>query len=238
MKNCEFRFFRDDGELARSAAGAWLELVPKGPKPCFVALSGGRIAPVFYAAIVEESRRMAVSLGQTHFFWADERCVAPDDPESNFRLANEQLFQPLAIALSRIHRIRGELPGAKAESEANAEIRRVAPINSDGVPMFDMIFLGIGPDGHTASLMPNAPPEVEDATDPYVYVSNSPKPPLERITLTYPVMAAARNVWALIAGKDKEQALRESLKTGARTPFGRVLESRKETKIFSSVALS
>ena len=238
MKNCEFRFFAGDSDLAQTAAKEWLQLAAaKFPKGHSVALSGGRIATAFYSAVVEEARNLKFTFDHVHFFWSDERCVPPGDAESNFRLANENLFQPMAIALDRIHRIKGELEPAQAVELANADMRAL-PVTTDGLPVLDMIFLGIGPDGHTASLMPNATPEVERSPGPYVYVDNSPKPPPQRITLSYPAIAAARNVWALVAGEGKEEAIRESLRPGARTPFGRVLEGRKETKIFSSVPLS
>ncbi|HWD21023.1 MAG TPA: 6-phosphogluconolactonase [Verrucomicrobiae bacterium] len=237
MKNCEFRFFHDDAELAHAVAREWLQLAAKSGKLHTVALSGGRIAPAFFAAVAEESRRQKISLSHAHFFWVDERCVPADDAESNFRAADENLFQPLAVALDHIHRVRGE-SGAAAVETANAELRRVAPAGPDGLPVLDLVLLGIGPDGHTASLMPNATPEVENSREPYVYVDNSPKPPPRRITLTYAAICAAKNVWALVAGEGKEEALRQSLKTGARTPFGRILECRQDTKIFSSVPLT
>jgi 6-phosphogluconolactonase len=238
MKNCEFRFFGNESELAQAAAREWVQLAAsKFSAGHSVALSGGRISSAFFAAVVEEARSLKFTFNHVHFFWADERCVAPDHADSNFRIANEALFQPLAIALDRIHRIKGELPPSKAVDLANSDIR-ILPSAGDGLPLLDMVFLGIGPDGHIASLMPNALPEVENGRGPYLYVPNSPKPPPERITLSYAAICAARNVWTLITGEGKEQALHESLQPGARTPFGRVLEGRKETKIFSTVALS
>jgi len=95
-------------------------------------LSGGRIAQIFFAAVVEQARARKTGNGDTpslpsnvHFFWADERCVPPDDAESNFKLANELLFLPLKISENQIHRIHGELPPDKAAELATAEIRRV-----------------------------------------------------------------------------------------------------------------
>jgi 6-phosphogluconolactonase len=237
MKNCEFRFFANDKELAKTVAREWVQMAAsKFSMGHSVALSGGRIAAPFFDAVVEESRNLKFAFNHVHFFWADERCVPPNDTESNFRVAHEHLFQPLAIALDRIHRIKGELDGNKAVEAANADMR-ILPM-AGGLPALDLIFLGIGPDGHTASLMPNALPGVETGRGPYLYVTNSPKPPPRRITLSYEAIAAAKNVWALVAGEGKEEALHDSLRTGARTPFGRVLESRKETEIFSSVPLS
>jgi len=238
MKNCEFRFFHNDAEAARAVAAQWVARVAVSPATHTVAFSGGRIAPVLFSAIVDEAHARKAPLSQVHFFWADERCVPPEDPESNFRLANEHLFQPMAIALDKIHRIRGELDGRKACEIANAEIRRVIPAAPEALPALDVVILGMGPDGHTASLMPDATEEIQESKDPYVYVETQAKPPPRRISLTYAALAAAKNVWGLIAGEGKEKAVRDSLRTGARTPFGRVLESRKETPIFSSVPLS
>jgi len=238
MKNCEFRFFATDAELAQAAARQWLHLAStKFAQGHSVALSGGRITPAFLAAVVEEARQLKFTFDHVHFFWADERCVPPDDAESNFRLANESLFQPLAIALDHIHRIKGELDPNKAVQLANDDLRALPPAG-ENMPLLDIVFLGLGPDGHTASLMPNASPEIEENPGPYLFVPNSPKPPPRRITLSYKALWAARNVWALVAGADKEEALRLSLRTGARTPFGRVLEGRKQTEVFSSVPLS
>jgi 6-phosphogluconolactonase len=238
MKNCEFRFFPTDGELAQAAAKEWLHLAAsRFALGHSVALSGGRIAPTFFSAVVEEARQLKFAFNHVHFFWADERCVPPDDAESNFRVANESLFQPMAIVLDRIHRIKGELGGPKAVELANADLQRL-PVSEEGMPVVDLVFLGIGTNGHTASLMPNAPPEVEEGRGPYLYVENSPTPPPQRVTLSYQAIWSAKHVWALVAGEGKEEAIRESLRTGARTPFGRVLEGRKETKIFSSVPLS
>src|SRR5208282_1519281 len=132
-----------------------------------------------------------ISLRNVDFFWADERCVPPGHPESNYLLAKENLLQPLAIAPDKIHRLKGELPPAAAVAEANATIQRIAPKNSAGVPVLDVIFLGLGEDGHIASLLPNAPASAVHAQAPYLRVANSPKPPPDRISLSYAAIAAA-----------------------------------------------
>ena len=108
MNNFELISFASADELARAAAGAWLDEIEsanRAGKPHCVALSGGRIAQKFFASVVEQAKARKIGDGGTpslpanvHFFWADERCVPPDDPESNFKLANELLFAPLKIA--------------------------------------------------------------------------------------------------------------------------------------------
>ena len=120
MKNFELISFATADELARTVAGKWLDEIASANRtanPYCVALSGGRITQKFFAAVVKQAKVLKIGGGGTpslptnvHFFWADERCVPPDDEESNFRLANELLFAPLKISESQIHRIRGELP--------------------------------------------------------------------------------------------------------------------------------
>jgi 6-phosphogluconolactonase len=100
-----------------------------------------------------------------------------------------------------------------------------------------VIFLGLGEDGHIASLMPNASPAVLESREPYLHVSNSPKPPPNRLTMSYPVLAAAKNVWALVTGAGKAEALRDSLKPDGKTPFARVLRSRPQTVIYTDLPI-
>ncbi|HET7623769.1 MAG TPA: 6-phosphogluconolactonase [Verrucomicrobiae bacterium] len=238
MQNFELKFFPDSAELSRAVTAAWLEKVAAANhagKSHFVALSGGRITQIFFPTIVEQSRARAISLERVHFFWADERCVPPDDRESNFRAARELLFEPLKISEKQIHRVRGELAPAEAAKAAETEIRGIAPLENSGQPMLDLIFLGLGEDGHTASLFPNEPEEISNSKAVYRAVLNSPKPPPERVTLGFPALAAAREVWMLASGKGKTKALNESLSPNGKTPFARVLRSRSHTRIFSDV---
>jgi 6-phosphogluconolactonase len=227
--------FDDELALSRAVAADWLALVRQTSRPYLAALSGGRIAKTFFATITELALASGNPLANVHFFWADERCVPPNDPDSNFRLADENLFRPLRVSPDKIHRIKGELPPELAAAEASGELRKIAPKNRSGIPVLDMIFLGIGPDGHTASLMPNSKPSVLLNREPYVHVDNSPKPPPNRISMTYPILAAAREVWTLIDGEGKSEALRESLRIGGQTPFARVLQSRRRSRIYSDV---
>jgi 6-phosphogluconolactonase len=237
MKNFELKTFPDDAELARAAAQDWLALLSKSSAAHLAAISGGRIARTFFCAVTELMKTSRVSLQNVDFFWADERCVPPNHPDSNYLLAQENLLQPLAIAPEKIHRLKGELPPVAAVAEANATIQHIAPMNSAGVPVLDLIFLGLGEDGHIASLMPNAPAATVNSQAPYLRIENSPKPPPNRISLSYAAIAAAKNVWVLAAGAGKEEALRQSLQPGASTPLARVLQSRTQTVIYSDVAL-
>src|SRR4030095_12198446 len=228
-----------DVELAQVAADAWLDSVliaNERNNSQHVALSGGRAAQKFFQAIAAGSKQRAVSLANVHFFWADERCVPPKHPESNFDLANNFLFQPLSISADRIHRVPGEESPDKAAAIATAEIRRIVPAHPSGDPVLDIIFLGMGEDGHVASLFPNLQMKQSKESDVYFPVV-APKPPPHRITLGYGPLQTARDVWVLASGPGKERALLSSLSEEGATPLARVLQTRAKTKIFTDISV-
>ena len=247
MKNFDLISFATADELARAVACAWLdeiEAANRAGKTHCVALSGGRIARKFFASVVEQAKARKIGDGGTpslptnvHFFWADERCVPPDDPESNFYLAKEQLFGPLKIGDAQIHRIHGEDSPEAAATAASTEIAQIAPLNETGLPVLDIIFLGMGGDGHVASLFPSDPDVLISDRAIYRAVKNSPKPPPNRVTLGYSVIAAAKQVWVLVSGTGKEAALCESLSPKGRTPLARLTQFRTRAKIFSDFPL-
>jgi 6-phosphogluconolactonase len=240
MANFELISLASADELASRAASAWLDEIEsanRAGKAHCVALSGGRITQKFFIMTVEQAKARKISFERVHFFWADERCVPPTDPESNFKLANELLFTPLKIPASQIHRIRGEDSPQVATKLAEEELGRIAPAAKNRKPALDLIFLGMGEDGHVASLFPSATPEILDCTSPFLAIENSPKPPPRRISLSYAAIAAAKQVWVLAFGAGKEVALRESLMPGGQTPLARVVQSRPHVRIFSDINL-
>jgi 6-phosphogluconolactonase len=239
MQNFELISFASADKLAQDVAGAWLDEIAaaeRAARPHCVALSGGRIALKFFTSVVAQTKTRKISLGLVHFFWADERCVPPDDAESNFRTAHELLFAPLRINDAQIHRIHGEDSPEIAAQKATMDISHVAPKNSAGQPILDLIFLGMGEDGHVASLFPGKM-EGKMPADIFCAVNNSPKPPPDRVTLSYAAIAAAKNVWVLASGAGKETALRESLSPSGKTPLAKVIQSRAQTKIFADFSL-
>jgi 6-phosphogluconolactonase len=228
--------FASADELARAVASAWLdeiEAANRAGKTHCVALSGGRIARNFFAAVAEQAKVRTVAFGHVHFFWADERCVPPDDPDSNFHLAKELLFDPLKIGDAQIHRIHGEDSPEAAATAASTEIAQIAPLNEASQPILDIIFLGMGEDGHVASLFPGEPDVLILDKIIYRVVKNSLKPPPNRVTLGYTTITPAKQVWVLVSGAGKETVLRESLSFKGRTPLARVTQFRTRTKIFS-----
>lgn len=227
-------------EISCAVAQAWLAEIASANQAgriLCVALSGGRITLKFFAEVVKLSRALQISLAGVHFFWADERCVPPNDPESSFGAAQTTLLHPLGIAADKIHRILGEQAPERAAAFANAEIQRVVPTNATGEPVFDLVFLGLGEDAHVASLFPGDREAVGSNPAAYRAITNSPKPPPNRVTLSYAALAAARQVWVLASGSGKENALRDSLQAGSRTPLGRVLAMREQTRIFTDVKI-
>ena len=237
MEKFNLTSFKTTDELASHVASLWLDEIEKparaGRRHC-VALSGGRITKNLFNSVVQQAQTRATLFESVHFFWADERYLPSDDPESNFRLAQEQLFAPLGIHGNQIHRIRGEDTPEVCVKSAEEELCRIAPHNSAGCPTLDLVLLGMGEDGHVASLFPNTPAKIANHSDPFVFIDHSPKPPPRRVSLSYTAIAAARLVWVLISGPGKEAALRESLSSG-KTPLGRVIQSRQNTWIFSQI---
>ena len=239
-KKFELISFSGPDALAAAAAAAWLDEIEsanRAGKAHCVALSGGRITQKFFLSAAEKGIARRVSFDRVHFFWADERCVPPDDPESNSKLAQDLLFAPLRISEANIHRLRGELEPEEAVAVANTEIRRIA-LNQNGEPILDLVFLGMGEDGHVASLFQNArftAGKNAKCNGPFIFVSDSPKPPPRRISLNYNAIAAARQVWVLASGAGKEDALDRSVNAEGETSLGRVIQSRQMTKIFVDI---
>ncbi len=237
MSRFELISFADSNDLARTAAGAWLdevEAASRSDAPYCVALSGGRIAGRFLSATADLAKARGLTWKSAQFFWSDERCVGPTDPESNYGLARQHLLGPLRIPDRQIHRVRGEVSPEAAAEEAAVEICRIAPRRAGGQPTLDLIFLGLGEDGHVASLFPGESQAVMASKAVFRPVI-APKPPPRRITLGYPAIAAARQVWVLASGSGKEYALRESLTGAGATPLGRVLSLRDRTQVFTDI---
>ncbi|MBA4149876.1 MAG: 6-phosphogluconolactonase [Verrucomicrobia bacterium] len=241
MNTYELKQFPTDKELARTAAKdftAQIEQANQQGSQLLVALSGGRITKQFFIFTMEEIQRSNTSMDLIHFFWADERCVAPEHPDSNFALANEFLFEPLQLKPENIHRLKGELPSEEAVANANAELQKLASEQNRSAEL-DLILLGMGEDGHVASLFPNATLETIQCTTPFLAINNSPKPPPERLSLSFAAIKTAKDVWVLASGSGKETALRQSLKPGApETPLARVLQSRGTSSIYTDLNLT
>jgi 6-phosphogluconolactonase len=182
-----------------------------------VALSGGSTPRRSYQLLAAEPLRTQVDWECVEIFWGDERCVPPDHPDSNYRMAREAMLEHLPIPAEHIHRLEAE----RADREAAARdyettIARVFDVTIGGQPpAFDLILLGMGPDGHTASLFPHT--KALDETTRWVVVNFVAKFNTDRLTLTRPIINRAREVLFLVAGADKAERLAEVL-TGPADP--------------------
>jgi len=232
------RFDRAE-ELAEAAAAAWLERIQAAQRentPQYVALSGGRIARAFLSCAAGLAAAQEGAFANTHFFWADERCVPPDHNESNFGLVNRCLFSRIDIPSDFIHRVPGEAQPAEAARKAGIEMKTIVPRDEKGLPVLSLVILGMGEDGHVASLFPGGPVLCQ-AAEVYLPIS-APKPPPFRVTLSYSVIYSAKEVFVLASGPGKQRALEQSLAVDSVTPLGRVLGVRKQTTIWTDITNS
>ena len=176
-----------------------------------VALSGGSTPKLLYQQLADPSTRTQVDWSQVHFFWSDERAVPMDHADSNFRLAYDTLLQPLNVPATNIHRLTGEHSDLdRAAKEAQADLARTAGVSAEGgAPVLDLVLLGMGADGHTASLFPRTAAVREQQR--WIVANEVPQLATERLTFTAPLINAARQVWFLVTGADKADRLAEVL---------------------------
>ncbi len=173
-----------------------------------LALSGGSTPRRTYELLADEP----VDWSGVRVWFADERCVGPDDPESNYRLAAETLLAGASIPPQHIHRMRGELGPEEGARQYALELSEHAPASAgEQVPLLDLVVLGIGPDGHVASLFPGAATLDAGEHALCLGVSDSPKPPPERITLSLAVLRAAGRCMLLATGAGKSDAVNAML---------------------------
>jgi 6-phosphogluconolactonase len=189
--------------LARAAAGAG--------RAFSIALSGGSTPRTLFTLLAREPFRPAIAWDAVEVFWGDERCVPPTHADSNYRMAKETLLDAVPIPPERVHRMAGDTGDHAAAAAAyEAEIARVLGGTPGGSPpTFDVVLLGMGPDGHTASLFPYTTALGERRR--WVVANHVPKFGADRITLTWPILNRAAHVFFLVAGADKTAVLREVL---------------------------
>ena len=183
-----------------------------------VALSGGHTPKSFFEVLAAPPYRDSVPWDNVIFFWGDERCVPPDNDESNFKMTNLALLSHIPIPEPNVHRVLGENP-PEEEAERYAEvIKNFVPSAGNGFPRFDWIFLGMGDDGHTASLFPGAPTLEE--REKICVVATHPQTGQKRVSVTFPVLDNGARVSFLVAGADKEPVLRQILEgEGQQLPY-------------------
>jgi 6-phosphogluconolactonase len=187
-----------------------------------VALSGGGTPKQVYPLLLERPRYSAIDWSAVEFFWGDERAVPPDHPDSNFGAAYGMLISQLPnVRPERIHRMQGEAADLDAAALSyESELRLAFEARADHPPRFDLIWLGMGPDGHTASLFPGSDGLTEDRR--WAIANWAPSQESWRLTLTFPVLRAGRHTLFVVTGEDKADALREIRAGGSDLPAGQV----------------
>lgn len=182
-----------------------------------VALAGGSTPLGMYKLLAEEPYRSAIDWERVLFFWGDERCVPPDHPDSNCGAAIAAFVSGLGVPEANVHRMKGELDPDVAAREYELHLMQII---SGEPPQLDLILLGMGDDGHTASLFPNT--EALDETERLIVSNYVPKLDAHRLTLTAPLINAAKQVIFLVTGEGKAEALKA------------VLEGRPDTDTYPS----
>jgi len=205
------RIFSTPGELAEKFAGELARLINDSAtkKGKFnIALSGGS-TPELLFSVLAAGYGSKVRWQDVHFFWGDERCVDPADPESNFGMTFEKLLSKIDLPQENIHRIRGENDPKEEALRYSGEIASNT-ISRDDFPVFDLILLGLGEDGHTASIFPGHPELLE--SDKICDIANHPVTNQKRITITGRVINNAEAIVFLVTGSKKAKVVKKILK--------------------------
>jgi 6-phosphogluconolactonase len=187
------------------------------------ALSGGSTPKALYSLLAAPEYKESIPWSKVHLFWGDERCVPPDHQDSNYRMAREALLSKITIPTDNVHRMAGEKDPQVAAAEYEEQLKMFFQLTAGALPRFDLILLGIGEDGHTASLFPgNAALE---ETQRLVVAPYIEKFQTYRITLSLPVINEAAVILFLIAGKSKSAIVKKILEANgeaSRLPAARV----------------
>jgi 6-phosphogluconolactonase len=207
----EIRVLHTADDVAREAASAFVRLANEAVRSSgrfAVALSGGSTPKALFSLLAgDASLRSQMPWDRTHFFWGDERHVPPDHADSNYRMANEAMLSKVPVPAANVHRIKSELADAhQAAAEYEQTLRDFFSLGAGRFPRFDLVLLGMGPDGHTASLFPGTDALREETR--LVVANWVPKFDTFRITLTLPVLNNAAWVLFLVSGAEKAPVLR------------------------------
>jgi 6-phosphogluconolactonase len=202
----------DPAALAWRAALHFVELIEEAVAArgkARVAVSGGTTPKATFALLADPNHPFLtrVPWADLELFWVDERTVGPDDPDSNYRMTRETLLDHVGMRPDQVHRIQGELEPEAAAAEYEYDIRKTFRLEGAEAPRFDILALGMGDDGHTASLFPHT--AALDEMGRLVVANQVPQKNTWRVTLTWPVINHAREVFFLIEGAGKAPLVKE-----------------------------
>ncbi len=215
MQQCsgDILLCRDPEEVSHRGAELFVRLADEAVSSTdrfTVALSGGSTPRALYALLASDQFREQVPWSKVHLFWGDERCVPPDHPDSNYRMTRETLLEKAPILDENVYRMPAELEDhIRAAAQYEQTLKTFFQVPIGGLPSFDLILLGMGDDGHTASLFPGT--AALEETERLVAANYVEKFGTYRLTLTVPLINQAANVAFLITGDSKASVLREVL---------------------------
>lgn len=224
-----------DAPALADAAAARIERVAltgslAGESAVSIALAGGTTPRATYQQLAGR----CPPWGRISFFFGDERCVPPDDSGSNYRMAREALFDRVPLRDGQVHRILGEMPAVQAAAAAEADLRDSLAPRGD-TPRLDLVVLGMGADGHTASLFPGSP-ELDEGERLLVPVHRPELPQPWRVSMTLPVLNAARRVLVVVADGAKAPVVARALAGDRALPAGRLRPDGELTWVLTEAA--
>jgi len=211
----EIKIFETANDLAGALATEFERTVNQASilnQNLFVALSGGSTPAFFFRALTKPPFQKKISWNHVHLFWIDERCVSPDHPESNYGMTRNHLLNHIFIPEKNIHRIRGEADPFEEAKRYADEIETAVSKDESNLPRFDWIFLGLGADGHTASIFPGS--GILEENKSICSVAAHPVTKQRRITLTLPAINNAKRISFLVTGKSKAVIVAEIVNKG------------------------
>jgi 6-phosphogluconolactonase len=233
MQMTNIKLFPNPAAVAAAFAddfSNWVAAMPAEDSRITVAISGGSTPQLLFRLWADEYANK-VDWHRVHFFWGDERCVAPEDDESNYGVAKSLFLDRISIEPANIHRIRGEEDPELERGRYEQVIRDHVGIENGSMPVFDLIILGMGDDGHTASIFPHEFRFMN--SDRVCEVATHPETGQKRITLTGPVLNSAKRVAFLITGKKKAAVLEQVIhQSGDSGKFPAAHVTAKETDFY------
>jgi len=215
IKKNDLKIFETKEDLINNLAEEFVKMVSSSKGKINVALAGGGTPKPFYERLATSTISSNINWNKVHFFWGDERCVPPDDSESNFGMVKSALFDKIEIPDQNIHRVKCEKTPPKAAKKYEIEI--INNLSGDSYPKFDWVFLGLGGDGHTASLFPES--ENLDNDEDICVIATHPESAQKRISLSLPVLNSAKRVSFLVTGQKKKDILEKVVSSSEKKEY-------------------
>ncbi|HVD97940.1 MAG TPA: 6-phosphogluconolactonase [Cytophagaceae bacterium] len=205
----ELKVYKDGNEVASAFADYLVESIKKKNDKFFIALSGGSTPKLLFALLAEEAYKNKIDWSKVHLFWGDERCVPPDHADSNYKMTYEQLISKINIPAGNIHRVLGENDPQEEAKRYSKEIDTLLP-KENHLPVFDLVMLGMGDDGHTLSVFPHEIGLLK--SDKICEVATHPTSGQKRVTLTGKIANNATVAAFLVTGSNKAEKVLEIFK--------------------------